>query len=228
MCARRYLIPLVLALVAAGCSDQAGPSSVALPPVALEVSDSLEVSDGLQVSDSLEMSGNSIPILQQSPTAPPLETYQVSFWAYRGVETTVTVNYQPAPGESVGQPFLRLDIPQHGLKAGADGMKLNPGDSVAMTLTIDPVSFSVDFQPSGVLFSKHFPATLTMWYENANPDLNGDGVVDATDQTLAQQLTIWNYAVTKQAWLRLSSTNDPTQARVSIALYHFSQYAMSW
>src|SRR5882762_3202561 len=87
MCARRYLIPLVLALVAAGCSDQVGPSSAVLPPVALEVSDSLRVS------------GNSIPILQQSPTAPPLETYQVSFWAYRGVETTVTVNYQPAPGQ---------------------------------------------------------------------------------------------------------------------------------
>src|SRR5947209_14145048 len=121
-------------------------------------------------------------ILQQAPTAPPLQTYQVSFWAYTGQASTVTVNYQPAAGQAVGQPFLRFDIPKNGLRAGADGVSLKRGDSVFVTLTMDPVNLSVAFQPTGVLFSIGSPASLTLWYGNANPDLNRDGVVDATDQ----------------------------------------------
>ncbi len=169
-----------------------------------------------------------IHILQQALTAPPLETYQVSFWAYKGKASTVTVNYQPAAGQSVGQPFLRFDIPQRGLVAGADGGPLKRGDSVSVTLTIDPVSFSVEFQPSGLTFSKKRPATLVIWYENANPDLNGDGVVDATDQTLAAQLSFWVRHAPPARWLRVLSASDPTLRFVYSALYHFSEYAVSW
>jgi len=121
-----------------------------------------------------------------------------------------------------------LDISKNGLKAGAGGKSLKRGDSVAVTLTIDPVRFSVEFEPSGVLFSKNLPANLTIWYENANPDLNDDGVVDATDRALEQQLAFWYHAVKQHAWSRLSSTNDTTQESVSTALYHFSQYAICW
>jgi hypothetical protein len=85
----------------------------------------------------------------------------------------------------------------------------------------------VDFQPSGVWFSHGLPARLTIWYENADPDLNGDGVVDPTDQMLQQQIALWGRAE-NAAWVRLLSDNDPTLPSVSTVLHHFSEYAVSW
>src|SRR6266498_441312 len=208
---RRYLMPLTFVLVAAGCTDQTGPSPTAVPvPLAAVV----QPPPGTH-------------ILQQSPAAPRLQTYQVSFWARRGTQTSVFVNYRRRPGQWLPDPFLRFKIPINGLVAGADGVPLDRGDSVLITLTIDSVSFLVDFQPSGVLFSKSSPAQLAIWYQDANPDLNGDGVVDATDEALKQQLAIWTES-TKSAWKQLSSRNDTTQQYVAAELYHFSSYALSW
>lgn len=212
----RLWLPLAV-LALAGCRD------VAAPPDEQNVADPRLGVTGQMVSQPPSSTG--IHILQQSATAPPLETYQVSFWAYVGKASTVTVNYERAAGQSVGQPFLRFDIPKHGLVARTGGAPLNRGDSVSVTLTIDLVSFSVDFRPSGVLFSTKFPANLAVCYENANPDLNGDGVVDATDQMLRQQLALWYQA---HPWSRLPSRNDTKQLCVSTALYHFSEYAVSW
>ncbi len=210
---RRYLMPLTVVLVAAGCTDQTGPSSTAVPmPLAAVV---LPPPPGTH-------------ILQQSPAAPRLQTYQVSFWAKRGTQTTVFVNYRRAPGQFLPDPFLRFRIPINGLVAGAGGVPLARGDSVRITLTIDTVLFNLDFQPSGVLFSSASPAQLAIWYENASPDLNGDGVVDATDQALKDQLAIWYRGSRTQAWKQVWSKNDPSQEVVTAALYHFSQYAVGW
>lgn len=213
----RLWLPLAILLTLAGCQDVAAPlneQNVADPRLGIT-----------SAAVSQPASFTRVHMLQQAPTAPPLETDRVSFWAYVGKASTVTVNYQPAAGQSLGEPFLRFDIPKHGLVAGAGGVPLNRGDSVAVTLTIDSVSFSVHFQPSGVLFSTKFPANLTIWYENANPDLNGDGVVDRKDQHLEQLLAIWYNA---HPWSQLSSKNNTTQLSVSAALYHFSEYALCW
>ena len=210
MTVRRLLIPL--ALFAAACSNELGPlpipeqDRVAPPP-----------------TDSAQ-----IHMLRQSPSAPRLQTYRMSYWARRGTQTTVQVNYRARPGQSQGDPFLRFRIPINGLVAGANGVPLDRGDSVRITLTIDSVSFRVDFQPSGVVFSKSSPAQLAIWYQDANPDLNGDGRVDATDAALEQQLAIWTQSNRTDPWKQLSSGNDTTQKLVTAALYHFSLYAVSW
>jgi hypothetical protein len=166
--------------------------------------------------------------LRQAPTAPRLTTYQVSFWAKRGTQKTIFLNYRRAPGQWFPDPFLRFKIPINGLVAGAGGVPLARGDSVRITLTIDTVLFNVDFQPSGVVFSKSSPAQLAIWYQNANPDLNGDGVVNAIDETLKQQLAIWYKGTKAAAWRQLWSKNDTTQELVTAALEHFSEYAVSW
>lgn len=207
----RSLVSLAIALALAGCRDAAAPQLGMMGELASEPTPSPQVH-----------------IVQQAAIAPPLETYHVSFWAYKGTASTVTVNYQPATGQAVGRPFLRFDIPKNGLLGGAGAVPLDGGDSVLVTLTIDTVRFSVDFQPSGVRFSIGSPANLTVWYQHANPDLNGDGVVDATDQTLAQQLALWYRSAKTYPWFKLSSSNDPTLPAVSTAVYHFSEYAISW
>lgn len=204
----RYLIALTLALVAAGCGDQTGPS-----PTDVQA----------PLADVASLLGTHI--IRQAATAPRLQTYQFSFWARRGTQTTVFLNYRRAPGQFLSDPFLRFKIPINGLVAGAGGVPLERGDSVRITLTIDTVLFKVDFQPSGLLFSKSSPAQLAIWYNNANPDLNGDGVVNAMDAALQEQLAFWYHGRT---WLKQLSKSDPTQLTVSGPIFHFSQYAVAW
>jgi hypothetical protein len=204
---RRVWLPLASLLAFGGCRDDvAGPQF-------------------RQVAAASDTA--SVHILTQAPTAPRLTTYQFSFWARRGTQTTVSVHYRLAPGQRFADEFLRFRIPINGLVAGADGVPLERGDSVRITLTIDTVLFKVDFQPAGVVFSKSSPAQLAIWYENANPDLNGDGVVDATDAALEEQLAIWSESTT-DAWRQLSSKNDTTQRYVAAEVHHFSSYAVSW
>src|SRR5438034_3625592 len=187
MSVRHSLIPLALALFAAGCADTTGPL-----PAAIQAP--------LAQTQSEPSSFGDVHILQQAPTAPALETYQVSFWARHDKESTVAVNYRPAADQSVGQPFLRFRIPKFGLKWAPDGARLEGSDSVFITLTIDSLKLSVDFQPSGVVFSDVFSAGLVVWYVNANPDLNGDGVVDSTDQMLEGQLALSEEPTKVNGW----------------------------
>jgi hypothetical protein len=212
MFVRRSLIALALALTYVACRDTAGPVTEPVMP-------------GPQLS---RIPAPASRIIQQSPSAPPLEAYRVSFWAVVGKASTVRVRYLAGAGESLGHPFLRFEIPKQGLETSADGTRLKRGDSVHITLTIDPVSFSVHFKPSGVSFSRSWPAALTLWYGNANPDLNADHVEDETDQTLAQQLAVWTQTRKKEPWLKLASKNNTRRQFVAAPLYHFSEYAVCW
>jgi hypothetical protein len=166
--------------------------------------------------------------LRQSPTAPPLETYQVSFWARRDEASTVTVDYLPAAHHSRSRPFLRFDIPKGAVRPGVSGLILGPRDSVLITLTIDPNDFSVEFEPSGLQFSRRHPAVLAIWYGNADPDLNGDGAVDADDETLTQQIAIWGRRERPAARWRETSSHTETGQWVTATLLHFSEYAVCW
>ncbi len=208
---RVHLFPLrlALAMVAAGCSDFAAPSTPAVPPLTQTVATT-----------------TAIPMLRQAATAPRLRTYQMSFWAKRGTQTTVGVYYRRVPGQLMSDPFLRFKIPINGLVA-AGGVPLSRGDSVLITLTIDTIYFRVDFQPSGVVFSSSSPAQLAFWYQDANPDMNGDGVVDGADKLIEQNLAVYSKSG-GSSWGKLLSRNDPTQQVVGAEVLHFSQYAVSW
>ncbi|PYO75465.1 MAG: hypothetical protein DMD64_00425, partial [Gemmatimonadetes bacterium] len=77
----RALIALTLALLAAGCADGIGPQPAAVTPPLYDMT----------------VSSPGTHVLRQAPTAPRLQTYQVSFWARRGTQTTIFVNYRRAP-----------------------------------------------------------------------------------------------------------------------------------
>ncbi len=166
------------------------------------------------------------PMLQQSSTAPSLQTYQVSFWVKVRKGASVAVNYQPVRGYPQGEPFMQFDIPPHSIIALGD-TRLVGKDSVLITATIDTVNFQVAFQPEGLKFSSVKPATLTMWWENANLDLNDNGVVDGWDWKQLEQLSFW-YITNKNNGVKLKSINDIDKQYVSTSLYHFSQYSVSW
>jgi len=209
---RLLWLPGAVVLALAGCRDATGPADLS----------NASTYDVYSSSASAD-----VHYLRQSPNAPALETYEVSFWARYGAASAITVRYQAAAGESVGQPFLRFEIPRNGLATDATGNRFRRGDSVLVTLTIDPVEFSVEFQPSGLQFSRRHPARLTIWYQNANPDLNGDGVVDAVDAECEEQIALWGHAPSAR-WVRLQTDADRTLPSVSAVLLHFSEYAVSW
>jgi hypothetical protein len=58
--------------------------------------------------------------------------------------------------------------------------------------------------------------------------VNDDGVVDATDQTLADQLAIWGRHENEPRWRESSSHTEAGQQWISAALRHFSEYAVCW
>ena len=205
---RTMWLPFAIVLTLAGCRDVVGPLNG-------------HTVVGLQYQAPAD---SSMPrhMLQQSPTAPVLETYQLSLWAHHDRETTVAVNYRS------GQPFLRFHIPKFGLMRRPDGTRLWGRDSLLITMTLDTVNLQVTFEPSGVQFSIVLAPQLVIYYENANPDLNGDGVVDSTDLWLQRQLAIWGQTAKTQGWFQVASKNDPTRQFVAATLYHFSQYAICW
>jgi hypothetical protein len=220
MLTRRVWLPIAILLALGGCRDAAGPA-VEQDGAGFQLGARRQVVSGSASSPHMN-------ILEQSSTAPPLETYQASFWARHDRQSTVAVNYHPAAGQSVGEPFLFFYIPKFGLKFGPDGVRLSGRDSVFITITIDPVNLSVDFQPSGVSFSRVFSAELAISYANANPDLNGDGLVDATDERLERHLALWGQTAKMRGWFKLSSENDTKTKYLASNLYHFSEYAVAW
>ncbi len=186
-------------------------------------------SQRVAMSDAFSLWGDStIHILRQGPTAPPLETYQVSFWVRRDRETSVTVNYQPAPGRTTGQPFIWFDVPKDALFRNPDGEGFKGKDSVLITMTVDTVRFIVDFEPSGLQFKHDHEPMLVVWDQNANQDLNGDGVVDAADDSLLQQLRIITRSGKHEKWHWTRSFEGWDLPYVFAPLQHFSQYAVSW
>ena len=210
MSVRRFVHSLAAVLLVAACADQTGPTSAAVGSPSFET----------VAPDTLSHT------LHQAATAPALETYQLTFWARRDKASDVRVDYLPAAGQKDGDRFLQFKIPDGSLVARPGGYPLHKRASVEITLTIDPVLLTVDFEPSGLIFSQGKPAKLTIWYGHADPDLNGDGVVDGTDWQLAEQIAIWLEG--KRKVHRVRSENDWAHQVVTGKLHHFSQFAVSW
>jgi hypothetical protein len=68
-----------------------------------------------------------------APSSPsnPLETHRREFWAVRGEEVSVGINY------TNGSEFLRFTVPAGGLQNRPDGARFEYGDSVLISIQID-------------------------------------------------------------------------------------------
>lgn len=98
-----------------------------------------------------------------APTAPPPATTDTSFWAFAGRDTTVEILY-----EGTGKRFLRLELDEESLLRRPDGTLFQPGDSVLISIRVEPGRFVVDLQPTGLRFRPDAPAELEIRYEFAD------------------------------------------------------------
>ena len=155
-----------------------------------------------------------------------LQTYHASFWAKRGERRFIEINYVNVLS-STEYPFLRLSIADP--VRHPNGQAIAYGDSVLITVAVDPVELVVHLEPSGIQFGRADPTTLRLWYGGAEGDLNGDGVVDEQDATIEKNLLgLWYQENILAPWQEINSAKSETEKWISSALEHFSGYAVSW
>jgi len=221
MSVRPYLI--ALGLLAVGCTDTVGPPSGQSPPL----------TEALHL---LRWAGKMAPHFSASGARLGTGAFQgaaadgislsqntVTFWAVRGQERSVQINYQS--GSDTTCPFLRLTVSDPTYVPGVGD--LAPGDSVLISMTVDPQTISVSFEPTGLLFGT--PSPMQLWYGGAGGDLSGDGVVDSTDVYIESQLLgmVYRELPTDQ-WAKISTTQSLADKSFTTGLQHFSQYAVSF
>ena len=150
-----------------------------------------------------------------------LTVRQASFWAVRGQGRTLVMKY------ANDEEFLEFEVRDHALMRRPDGTLFQDGDSVRITVTVDPNNrFIVYFEPSGLTFNPLDPAHLEINYKQANPDIDGDGDDDDNDDRLEARLRIWQQERLGLPWLPLSTLRideDDLEANV----LSFTGFAMA-
>jgi hypothetical protein len=228
MVVRRFLIPLTLGLLVARCTD--GPQ-----PTAVQQQQSFAPA----LSHVLQWAGTSPPRFTWSGVLPgrggngrlesaaagiSLDHYTAAFWAVRGQPRSLQINYLSATGDTSSQ-FLRLTGVDPAYVPGVGD--LAPGDSVLITLTIDPASVKISLEPTGLRFDT--PAQLRISYGGANGDLNADGVVDDADAYIETRLLgLWYREGADSAWSQIPTAQSIAGKSFTSELPHFSEYAVSW
>jgi hypothetical protein len=165
--------------------------------------------------------------LRFAGTAPPLESAVVTFWAVKGDNREGRVFFLDSQGRR-GDEFVRLKVDAASLLRLPGGAAIAPGDSVLITLVVDPVRLVVTLLPAGLTFSSSQPAELRIRYDKANPDYNDDGAVDAGDSDVEKRFAIWRQALPGLPFVRLPSARFQEDRRVEANLTEFSRYAISY
>jgi hypothetical protein len=223
MSARRFLVPLLLALFAGACSEQIGPQPTAVEqPLAGAPHFLRWAGDAApQFRATGALAG---PVLGAASDSLSLSQNVAMFWAVRGQQRSVQINYLSSTGDTSAL-FLRLAVvdptyvPVYG--------DLAPGDSVLITVIVDPQNIKVSLEPTGLLFGE--PAQLLISYGGAGGDLNGDGVVDDADAQIERQLLgMWYREGAASPWTQVPAVQLLSDKAFISELRHFSEYAVSW
>ena len=223
MTIRRFL--MLLTLCATGCSH---PTAVqqAFPPSHAPHFVRWAGGSPPQFTSIGAVSGpaSSRPLLASSLSSLSLAQYSVAFWAVRGQPRSVQINYLSSTGDT-SAPFLRLTTTDPAFVPGVGDLAL--GDSVLITVSVDPDNIKVSLEPTGLQFGE--PGQLQISYGGADGDLNGDGVVDDVDAYIESQLLgLWYREGQDSAWTRISAAQSVWDKSFVSDLPHFSEYAISW
>jgi hypothetical protein len=208
----RKLLPLLGAaglVLGLGCSDSSGPGSGGgpLPP-------------------------DSLHILMLAPGHLPFYQDSVSFWASTLEDRQGAIRFQDSQG-GPGEDFVRLKVDKEALLTRPDGTPFVAGDSIEITIKATGDSVLFDFQPSGLKFNPLHPAELKVEYGHAGGtggegDYNDDGVVNAQDTTVENQLAVWVQEVLGGNFTQLASIRIEEFNEIEASVLGFSRYAVSY
>lgn len=230
MSTRAWFIIIAAGTWLAACSEGIGPppgSDLSVPDRALHHIRWSPTIGSPAFAAFHEAVGEGLWETAASSAGPILDTYQTSFWARRGAAASVEIRYRAADG--TWRPYVALSIPKGGLYQRPDGSLFADGDAVLITVTVDPNSLVVQFEPTGLVFNQRHPAQLRIWYTGADPDFDGNGVVDATDAYIERVLLgVWLREDPDDDWEQVAATQSLGLKLFTADLRHFSRYAVSW
>jgi hypothetical protein len=190
-----YGATAALAMVAVtlmGCNDSTGSAPITKPESELEF----------------------VPV---RTTAPPLETTDTSFWAVKGEERELVLRFQGQGGPGTGSKFLQFSVPDNSLLARPDGSSFQTGDSVEISVSVDPGVYIVNFEPSGLRFNPSDPAELELDYGETEDDfLIREGEFDA-----------WRQELSNQPWELIGSLQMEELDEIEIDVLGFTRYALA-
>jgi hypothetical protein len=164
--------------------------------------------------------------IRAAADAPPLVSPQVQLWAKVGDTRDVELRYANTGGTYGGDECLEFKVPNNGLYKKPDGTLFQPGDSVLITIkVVDLQHFNFEFQPAGLQFSPDHPAELRVSYKWADPDINGDGVVDDRDRL--RDIGFWKQEAEGLDWFRVGTTRDSNLQELRAKILGFTKYALA-
>ncbi|MDH4130323.1 MAG: hypothetical protein OEV95_00790 [Gemmatimonadota bacterium] len=191
----------------------------------------------LACSDSTSSDGggtkppSQLNFLTLAPTAPDLCETSISFWAFRGVGVDTALQF-PEPGDDClgsREDFLRLKLDQASLKAYPDGTPIQFGDSVLITMSwVGNDSILFHLEPTGLLFDPAHPAELKIDYGEAGDDLDGDGDIDADDDSVERRLDIWRQPTLADDYQKVGIAKFEDLDEIEADLNGFSRYAIAY
>lgn len=153
---------------------------------------------------------------------PSVDKYYVSFWSKQGTTRSVQINYLSNGKSSPYMKFTASD-PEWAPNIG----KMEEGDSILITMIVDPTVVGAVFSPAGLEFGT--PSVLQIWYGGVSGDLNGDGKVDSADASIERKLLGMSYRENWfTPWVPIAYTKNTTENWIKSNVYHFSEYAVSW
>jgi hypothetical protein len=175
-------------------------------------------------------SNQNLHFLNPAPDAPALGLQTLTFTAVQGQNAEVFMWYRKRPERTDSSKVLRLRIRDRAQITLPNGTALLPGQSVVITITItDPQRLIVDLQPTGLRFTgDDEPADLTLWYAEQDDDLNDDGVVNATDDSIERTLGMYRRETATAPWARLTSSVVVESDEVEAILRGFSNYVIAY
>ena len=198
-------LPLLALLAALGaCSDSSGPGDTTKPPGQLTV---------------VRLAPGSVPIFN-SPD---------SFYAVKGEDRELRIDFQDPVTGGAGEEFLRLRVRPGSLLSRPDGTPFATGDSVLITVrVVDATQILFEMEPSGLSFDPAEPAELKIHYNHADHDFNDDGTIDVIDAALKSKLAIWKQENSTGPFVRLGSVNIEESEEINADILGFTRYAIAY
>lgn len=177
-------------------------------------------SDSTEPDDDGGVTEDELTFLRFS-TANAVTVRQKSFYAVRGRDRKLEID------DVDGEDFLEFEVRAETLLRRPNGTLFQNGDSVLITVTLDPNDrFIVHFEPSGLVFNPVDPARLKINYHEADDDIDDDGDHDSEDDRLESLLRMWQQESAGMPWVPLLSfriDDDDIEARI----LSFTGFAMA-
>ncbi len=158
----------------------------------------------------------------------PLMPGDTSFWAIKGQNTDVIIRFRPTTAGQTGDALAEFIIGGNSLLKRPDGTAIAVGDSVLITIRPDTTGhMALVFEPSGLAFDSTAPALLKLWCYHAAADLNGDGVVNTTDEQLWYEMAIWKRELPTDPWSKQSTTRSSDGYELDAPISGFTGFSVA-